>query len=403
MKNLTAIVAIMAVFTLAVCFIMIGSISVELMAKLGLSTADIGTLMFVFSLTGLAVQLLAGPLVDKFGHKPLAIAGFLVASVSIFLLGFAPSFAWTLLAAILLAAGAILCNTVGNTLLPVVLFGGKDPARASNFGNAFVGLGFALPPLLIGVLINDVGIPYSYTVSLIGILVLAFAVVATLPAYPQVSTGFQLARAVGLLKHPMVLIAALALVCYIALEFTMTTWINTLMNELFTSAGSAHAARNAGLVLALFSVGVTIGRLATSTVKNLSAIGARVIAAGAAVSIVLILVLSHTHSQGLAIAAVFAIGLVFAPMFPTIVGVTFARFNPSLYGSIFGIIFSIGFLGPTFLPKLIGNLSAQGSVQRALPIAAVVAGALLVAALVMDKVRATGSAGTAEPRRAVTE
>jgi fucose permease len=388
MKNLTAVVAIMAVFTLAVCFIMIGSISVELMARLGLTGADIGTLVFVFSLTGLVVQLLAGPLVDKFGHKPLAIGGFLVASASIFLLGFAPSFAWTLLAAVLLGVGSICCNTVGNTLLPVVLFEGKDPARASNFGNAFVGLGFALPPLLIGVLINDVGISYSYTVSLIGALVLLFAVVATLPAYPRVSTGFHLSQAVGLLKHPAVLIAALALVCYIALEFTMTTWINTLMNELFTAGGSANAARNAGLVLALFSIAVTIGRFATASVKNLSAVGARLIAAGAAVSIVFILILSFTQSQTVAILAVFAIGLVLAPMFPTIVGVTFAGFNPSLYGSIFGIIFSIGFLGPTFLPKLIGNLSAAGSVQRAFPIAAVVAGALFGIALLMDRIRA---------------
>lgn len=401
MRNLTAIVAIMAVFTLAVCFIMIGSISVELMDKLGLSGADIGTLVFAFSLTGLAVQLLAGPLVDRFGHKPLAIGGFLVASVSIFMLGFAPSFVWTLLGAILLAVGAICCNTVGNTLLPVVLFEGKDPARASNFGNAFVGLGFALPPILIGILINDVGIPYSYTVSVIGALVLLFAVVATLPTYPQVSTGFNLSRALGLLKHPAVLVAAVALVCYIALEFTMTTWINTLMNELFTAGGSTNAARNAGLALALFSVAITIGRFGTSAVKNLSVVGAKVIAAGAAISIVFILTLSLTRSQTLAIAAVFVIGLVFAPMFPTIVGVTFAQFDPSLYGSIFGIIFSIGFLGPTFLPKLIGNLSAAGSVQRALPIAAVVAAALFVTALVMDRGSTPKKPGLKEPTEGI--
>ncbi len=43
MNNLTAVVAVMAVFTLAVRFIMIGSISVELTAKLDLGKADIGT------------------------------------------------------------------------------------------------------------------------------------------------------------------------------------------------------------------------------------------------------------------------------------------------------------------------------------------------------------------------
>jgi len=393
MKNLTAIVAITAVFTLAVCFIMIGSISVELMKKLDINKADIGTLVFVFSLTCLIIQLLVGPMVDKFGHKPLAIGGFVLASGSIFMLGLAPTFRWTILAAILLGIGAICCNTVGNTLLPVVLFGGKEPARASNFGNAFVGLGFALPPLLIGILINDVGMSYTHTLSIIGVLVFLFALLAMLPQYPQVSTGFGLAKAVDLLKKVPVLVAAMALICYIALEFTMTTWVNTLMNELFGGEVNPNAARNAGLVLAMFAMAMAIGRFITSTIRNLSRIGAKIIAAGALVSIVFILTLSATQNQALAIFAVFMIGLVFAPMFPTIVGVTFANFDPSLYGSIFGIIFSIGFIGPTFLPKVVGNLSAEGSVQEALPIAAIVAAALLVIALVMNKVSVKKAAG----------
>ena len=76
------------------------------------------------------------------------------------------------------------------------------------------------------------------------------------------------------------------------------------------------------------------------------------------------------------------IGLVFAPMFPTIVGYTFARFDSSFYGSIFGIIFSIGLLG-SFLPRIIGALSVGRPVQDSLSIAAAVAGVLLVLAVIM--------------------
>ena len=142
MKNMCAIVAIMAVFTLAVCFVMIGAASVELKAKLGLTDGQIGMMVLIFSLTCIVAQLTAGPLVDRVGHKPLAITGFVVAAASIFLLGYVKSYSPAVLAAMLLGIGSICCNTVGNTLLPVVLFGGKEPARASNFGNAFVGLGF---------------------------------------------------------------------------------------------------------------------------------------------------------------------------------------------------------------------------------------------------------------------
>ncbi|MBM3335442.1 MFS transporter, partial [Candidatus Sumerlaeota bacterium] len=112
MKRTSAVVAIMAVFTLAVCFIMIGSISEELKARLTIGNSDIGTLVFTLSLTAVIVQLLAGPTVDRFGHRPMAIAGFLVSSASIFLLALTGAFAWAVVAAVLLGVGAICCNTV---------------------------------------------------------------------------------------------------------------------------------------------------------------------------------------------------------------------------------------------------------------------------------------------------
>lgn len=390
MKKLTSIVAIMAVFTLAVCFVMIGAASVELKSNFGIDNAAIGKMVLLFFLTCMIVQLLVGPMVDKFGHKPLAITGFLVVSASIFLLAFAATFVWAIIAAVLLGIGAICCNTVGNTLLPVVLFDGKDPARASNFGNAFVGLGFALPPLLIGVLMTDVGLSYAATLSIIAAVILVFAFCSMASAYPKVSTGFELSMAVKLLAKPMVLIAALALVCYIALESTMNTWIRTLMTELFgagkEAVDDAAIARNAGLVLTGFALAMAVGRFITSTIKNLSQIGPKIIAAMSLVSVISIAVMCITESPVVAILAVIVTGLAFAPMFPTIVGVTFSKFDPGLYGSIFGIIFSVGLIGPTFLPFVIGKLSVGRTIQQTLPIAAVVAGALLVIALIMSRI-----------------
>ena len=77
------------------------------------------------------------------------------------------------------------------------------------------------------------------------------------------------------------------------------------------------------------------------------------------------------------VIAVLLAGLAFAPIFPTIVGITFAKFDSSLYGSIFGIIFAFGLLGGTLVPKFIGNLSVGSTVQQSLPIAAIMAVILL--------------------------
>jgi len=396
MKNMTSTVAIMAVFTLAVCFVMIGAASVELMAKLGLVEGQIGIMVLLFSLTCIVTQLTVGPMVDRLGHKPLAIAGFVVAGASIFLLAYAGSYPLAVLAAMLLGVGAICCNTVGNTLLPVVLFGGKEPARASNFGNAFFGLGVALPPLLIGVLQADAGMSYEAIMSLIAIIVLAFTVFAVLSTYPQVSTGFELSRALGLLRNPVVLIAALALVCYIGLEFTMNTWIRLLMVELFETAGGdeTRIARNAGLVLTAFALAMALGRFGTSAIKNLTAIGTKVIATMAALSVVTIGIMSVAASPVVVMVAVIVTGLAFAPVFPTVVGVTFSKFDPSVYGSVFGVIFAVGFLGPTFLPYVVGKVSEAGSIQQAMPIAVVVAGVLCVIGLLMGVVHKRAQAPT---------
>lgn len=383
MSKMTAVVALMAVFTLAICFIILGAISVELMGALGINEGQFGSLVMGLFLTSCIVQLIIGPLVDKFGYKPLAIVGFIVTSASMFILAFAPSFAIAMLACILLGFGAMALNTVGNTLIPVILFKGKDPARASNFGNAFFGLGYVLTPLLFIFFLKTMS--YSAAVSIIGVLVLIFLIFALTASYPQVSTGFKFSMAIKLLGKAAVLIAALALFCYISLEITMATWIKPLMTELF--GDSVNAVANAGLVLSFFGVAMMIGRFLASRVKNLTAIGPKVIAFMSLISIVAIVVMIITKSSALAIVAVLLTGLAFAPIFPTIVGVTFAKFDASLYGSIFGIIFAVGLLGGTFVPKFIGNLSAgAATVQQSLPIAAVMAGILFIISLFIGKI-----------------
>lgn len=371
--RMTSIVALMAVFSLGIAFVIVGAISEELKGGLGVTNAEIGDLTFALFLTSMIVQLAIGPLVDKFGHKPLAIAGFLVLGLSMVLLARAPDARTALVACVLLGVGAMSVNTVGNTLIPAVLFGGKDPARASNFGNAFFGLGLVATPLLFS-LIPASG--YRTGVLLLAGLFGLFLLVALATPLPRVSTGYQFSMAFKLVGQPAVLVAALALFCYISLEASMNTWSKPYMTELL--GGGPEAVASAGFVLSLFGVAMMVGRFATSAIKNLTAIGVRLIAAASVVAMGAILVMVVTAVPAVAVAAVIVTGLVFAPIFPTIVGVTFARFDPSLYGSIFGIIFPVGLLGAVFVPKIVGDLSVGATVQQGLLIVLAMAAALLV-------------------------
>ena len=371
----TSVVALMAVFGLGICFVIVGAISEEYKAALGLSNADLGNLTLALFLTSSIVQLIIGPLVDKFGYKPVAIVGFLVAALSMVLLRAASNAEMAVVACILLGVGAMCLNTVGNTLIPVALFNGQDPARASNFGNAFFGLGLVVTPLLVALVNWQLGL------FLLGGLFLVGLLVALTTQFPRVSTGYEFSMAFKLLGKPAVIVAALALFCYISLESSMNTWSKPYMTELLGGKDNPAAVQNAGFVLSLFGVAMMAGRFATSMVKNLTTIGVRLIGAAALVAVGAILVMIVTSSPAVATAAVVLTGLVFAPIFPTIVGVTFAKFEPRLYGSIFGIIFSVGLLGATFVPKIIGNLSAGATVQQSLLIVLAMAAALFVVSL----------------------
>jgi fucose permease len=387
---MTATVALMAVFTLAVCFILLGSVSSDLMTALALDEAQFGSLIMALFLTSCIVQLFVGPAVDRFGYKPLAVLGFVVTSASIFMLAFATSFATAFLACVCLGVGAMSLNTVGNTLIPVVLFDGKDPARASNFGNAFFGLGYVSVPFLFTLFMQKMGMSYAVSLSAFGVLTLVFLLFSLTASYPKVQIGFSFAKAAALVSQPAVLVAAVALFCYMALEVSMGSWIRKLMEEfLGKSYDAADASFWAGMVLSLFGVAMAAGRFLSSAVKNLTAIGVRVIAGAALVSLASILLLIWTQSTALAIVAIVLMGLAFAPIFPTVVGVTFAKFDSRQYGSIFGIIFAVGLLGATFVPKWIGNLSAGGTVQGGLKVAAAMALLLVLVAPILGAVGKT--------------
>ena len=337
-------------------------------------------------LTMCIVQLFIGPMVDKFGYKPIAIFGFTITSVSLLLLAVASSFSIALVACILIGFGAMALNTVGNTLIPVVLFEGKDPARASNLGNGFFGMGYVLTPLVIILIIKTMGLSYKVALIVLAILCALFLIFVFTASFPKVQIGFTFAKASQVAVKPAVLIAALALFCYMALEISMGTWVKSLMQELFGASGNADASTKAGLVLSLFGVALMVGRFIVSGVKNLTAMGSKLITFSSLLALIAILLMIIAKGPALGIFAVMLAGLAFAPIFPTIVGVTFAKFDPSLYGSILGVTFSIGLLGGTLVPKFIGNLSVGSTVQQSLLIPAIMAAILLIISLFIGRI-----------------
>ncbi len=364
----TIVVGLSGSFGLGMCFALLGSIAVKMMPRMEIDQARFGTMISAFMSACLVASLAVGVLMDSLGYQTVAVAGFAAAAVAVLLLANARSSESGMLACILLGIGAMACNTTGNVLGTSVvqtLFEG-DAAAANNLVNVFFGLGLFLTPFLVSFLFEKVS--YEKAVSTLGVVLLIPLIPSFLASYPAAPEGFTLGDAFGLLKEPVTIVAALVLFCYIALESSFTNWLAPFGKEVIsrdkpglpTDRVDASAAR----LLSAFAIAMMVGRLITS-LSGITAAGGWLIAGAALISAVIIVVMGGVTRTGAAYFLAAASGLVFAPAFPTTVGVTFGKFGgPS--GSLFGIIFAVGLAGAVIVPKAIGNLAKGTSVQKAL-------------------------------------
>ena len=379
------VVALLCVFGLGMCFSLLGSISVKLMPRLKIDQGKFGSLISAFMLVCLVASLIAGVVVDKIGYRPVAIFGFVFTALCIFVLGRTKSYGMAFLPCLLLGFGAMALNTVGNTLIPKVLFGGENPAAASNLGNVFFGLGLFLTPLIVSFLFRKIS--YENTISALAVIVLVPVIIAIIAKYPPIKAGFVLSDAFALLKEPAVLIAALSLFCYISLESSFCNWLPPYSKEIiskdFSGLDGAVVDATAQRMLSVFAVAMMVGRLIASQIEMITVHGSWFIAGAAVVATLVILAMTKSRAIWTSALAVCA-GLAFAPCFPTIVGVTYDK-HPENFGSVFGIIFAVGLLGAVIVPKAIGNLAKGSSIQKSLKLLVPACILLIVLALVLGK------------------
>jgi fucose permease len=303
--------------------------------------------------------------------------------LAIFLLARTRTFASTVPCCVLLGFGSMALNTAGNTLIPVVLFGGKDPAAASNLGNVFFGLGLFLTPLIVSYLFRKT--TYPRAVSALGVLVLVPAAPAIMAAYPKAAAGFSLGEAASLLAQPVVLIGAIVLLLYGSLETSFCNWLTPYAKELLgrdrPDRDEAAVDATAQRMLSFFAIAMMAGRLITSQVPNVTRYGSGIVAGVMLVAAAIIVGLAAVKKAARVPILAALAGLMLAPCFPTTVGLVYSK-HPAHFGSVFGVIFAGAMLGGVVVPKAIGNLARGATIQKSLrllvPICLLVAGCVLV-------------------------
>jgi MFS family permease len=370
------------------CFTLLGAISVKLMPRLKIDHAGFGWLISTFMFSCLVAVLIIGVTIDKIGHKPIAIAGFLITGLCILAMAYGTSYKIALAACMFLGFGAMSLNSVGNTLIPHVLFGGENQTAALNLGNVSTCLGLFLSPMIVSFLFRKT----SYQKAVAALAAIAFApiVFALIAEYPKIQAGFALSDTFGLLGKPATLLAGLVLFCYIALESSFCNWLPPFGKEVIGKAKPALGAdavdASSQRLLSVFAIAMMVGRLLASAIPAIGTHGIWFIVGASLAAGLIVLAMTVSRSASLPWLLAGLAGLVFAPVFPTTIGVTFPKFPDTVQGSLFGIIFAIGLLGAVIVPKAMGNLAKGASIQRSLRLLLPICAAMAVLAWILNKV-----------------
>lgn len=382
-------VAFASVFVLGIIFALIGSIKLRLAKQLEIDDEKAGSLISALMFCSLVMVLIIGPLRDQIGYRPIALVGFIGAAILMWVLAAAETYVTALVACLLLGIGAMCVNTTGNTLGPEALNSqlGVPEAAASNIINIFYGVGAFVTPLLVVYLIKRFNLRTA--LKIMGLICLAPVILALVATFPPPAQGLKLSESAVLVGDPRVIMAGLSLICYIGLEASMGGFITTYL----TKAG--YEEDRAGTLLSGFWISLMIARVVAGFSIWGSGMGvsyqAMLIVILALVAIASIGVMVAAETRSTAGTATIVTGLAFGPIFPTLVGVSFAKMGVfekgtayhGTQGSVFGIIFSMGLIGAVAVPYLIGRASARKSIRHSLRIAVVVAAALFVCSAIL--------------------
>ena len=352
-KNLVFASACMGMLLFGIVFLSLGTVSTFIQEKFGLDKLVVASLASSLPLGMLIGSLLFGPVVDRYGFKPLLIisAGFILLALE--MIAFSGSVWMFRVSYFLIGLGGGAING-GTNALAADLASDSKGAKLSLLG-VFFGIGALGMPLITGSLIHVM--PYNIIIALIGGIVLVpliFIVFVRFPE-PKYHQGFPVKQALALLKEPVLLVMGFILFFESALEGITGNWTTSYLKGISLSDQAAIYALSAE-VIALMAARLILSRL-LRTVRPRMILYAcfSLLLAG---SVILYMANSFTA----AVAAMVVIGAGAAAGFPVILGYV-GELYAGLSGTAFGIVMVIALVGNTLVNYLVGWISASSGIQ----------------------------------------
>jgi FHS family glucose/mannose:H+ symporter-like MFS transporter len=332
----------------------LGATLPELRARLDFGIEQSGTLISLFFLPQIPMSFLVGPLIDRFGKKPVLTSGSFLCAVVFVAMSGAQTYATLGMLVFALGLGASCINSGSNTLVADLY--PENSSSALNLASAFFSLGTVGFPVLVTLMARRLGVaPALVLVGVANAIPGAVSLAQTFP--PARSKGGLNWPAIrkAMLNRSIILLAAVILL-YSSLEASTAGWLRTYFEQEFSTS-----ARTSGLILAAFFALMMVGRLAASEITKRIR-GSILVAACAAGATIGLVFLALGWNMSSTIAAVVVCGLCYAPIFPTTMGIA-STFFPEIFGTIFGLLMAAGFTGGMILPAAVGYVAKGSSIK----------------------------------------
>lgn len=335
----------------------VGPLVGELAQRNSCSLATIGSIYTAIFLGALCSQVIAGPLSDRVGQKPVLIGSSLLLGAGMLGVGISKSLTLTLCIALIAGLGHGAVDLATNVLIARVY--SQRNVSALNLLNLFFGIGAFVGPILVSVALGlwQSGIPALW----FGVALLWSATIwllrtkISLEPVKNVEKG----TAVSIYGSPLLWILGLLALIYVGTENGMGAWTTTFMEQTTAMSTAQASLVTSGFWLALtggrlFSAAIAT-RLQATKVLMLSLLQAMV---GA---------ILFTASQGQSVMStvgVILIGFGFGSVYPTMVAIITTTFT-SGPGKAVSVVASMGSIGGMLLPWFQGVLLERSGTSAA--------------------------------------
>jgi FHS family glucose/mannose:H+ symporter-like MFS transporter len=357
-------------FGFGIVMAILGAILPVIAGRIHINLAKAGDLFLLMNAAMLATTLIAGPVVDRFGHRWLLITGACLVAFALWMIAQAKVFAGLRAAVVVLGLGGGMLNQTTNTLISDVYPEWRQKTIALNLLGVFFGIGALFVPFAVGSLFQQLGLrTILYLTSGVVLIPAVLGLVLAFPE-PQHRSSIPLVQAAPLLKQPLIWALAFLLFFESGNEFIIGGYLATYFTSYFGLSMSFASYLLAIYWGAIMMGRIVIGRMRIHPVRLVQ--GSAIGAAGG-----MLMVLLASPSWALAVGVIL-LGLGSATIFPTVLAEAGSWF-PDYSGTVFGILIGVALTGGITLPWITGGLSQHVGIHSGLTL--VILDAIAVCAL----------------------